>query len=73
MPENLPLKEDRDLEMLTVTPRGEEDSPAGGLQSRALCVTETWWDNPRVLGQTGSTWLPAELCHFPVLRACQRL
>lgn len=52
VPENLPLKKDRYLEMLVVTPRGEGDSPAAGLWSRALCVTETWWDNPRVLGQT---------------------
>lgn len=36
VPENLPLKKDRDLEMCVVTPRGEGDSPAGGLQSRAF-------------------------------------
>lgn len=31
VPENLPLKKDRYLEMLVVTPRGDGDSPAAGL------------------------------------------
>lgn len=72
LPGNLNLKKDRDLEMQVVTPEGRGTVLLEVCKAESLCVTETWWDNPWVLGQTGRTWLPAQLCHLPVLRPCQR-
>lgn len=66
VPEHLPLKKGRDLEMCIVTPRGEEQccwrSAKGQCcwrsAKQSFCVLQTWWDRPWVLGQTGRTWLP---------------